>query len=488
MFHLILNPVNPPLIAQVRLPIAVEEQKPIPNNNPVLPDPPVIQQTIVTEYQSVLPLPGSLNKVPVFNSNSPEVVAKEGVLLSTFPALGKSDPNAHLNFPLSGRFDIFTHHIWRPVGERRPLYQGILLTNPTGKIRTVNIIRGLSYLNSKDAPFKELPPFVDDPDGTVYSGPGSRLVGDLLRGKNEGFPSVIKIAPYSTVMLANLPIPVSSSRSTYVQVETDGGVYVANLAKYEVQEEIITRKNTDKPPEEPTKKPTMVVRPPNLEEWKNLLIKGSLVEPRDIAPIVNQQGRSNIYGRVAGVSEGSQWITNVTNSPTEKILTIPEVGQSFSFPISTTNTGTFATDQNQSAKMLARYPDTALEGHGNYLVYYQLTFPLKNPTKETQQVTLTFQTPIKQNLHSDRLTFFAPPPPQIFFRGTVRGKYLDEANQPVERYVHLVQRRGEKSEPLLTMTIPPGETRSAHIDLFYPPDATPPQVITIHTLPNRSIK
>ena len=54
--------------------------------------------------QEVRALPGELDKFPVFNSNSPEIVKSEGILLSTFPETGKQSPDAHLNYALSGRF------------------------------------------------------------------------------------------------------------------------------------------------------------------------------------------------------------------------------------------------------------------------------------------------------------------------------------------------------------------------------------------------
>src|SRR5687768_11561165 len=59
----------------------------------------------------VFPLPGSLNDIPVFNSNSPEIIKTEGILLSTFPPENKEYPEAHLNMTFNGKFDIFTHHI-----------------------------------------------------------------------------------------------------------------------------------------------------------------------------------------------------------------------------------------------------------------------------------------------------------------------------------------------------------------------------------------
>jgi Protein of unknown function (DUF3370) len=332
---------------------------------------------MVVDYQTVLPLPGSLDQIPVFNSNSPEVISQEGILLSTFPRGSKANPYAHLEMPLSGRFDIFTHHISRPAGQQRTLYQGLIVNNPTGQTRTIRVLQGLSYINSTDAPFRELLPLVRDPQGYVFSGPGSRLVGDLLRGKNQDiFPRVLRIPPYSTEILFSLPIPPSSARSTYLQVESDGGLYLANLAKYEVEDVIepfsdiaflSTGKNQDgTPPKKP--EPVVVRRSPNLDEWRRLLTSGRLVEPRDRAPVPTNDGSQIIYGRVAGISVGSQWQTTITDRPNASSFTIPEAGKSVSFPISTTTTGTFNTSQVHSAPMLARYRDTALEGHGNYLV------------------------------------------------------------------------------------------------------------------------
>lgn len=436
--------------------------------------------SVITESQEVRPLPGKLNEIPVFNSNSPEVVAQEGILLSTFPRAGKAQAIAHLETPLEGRFDIFTHHISRPAGEPRTLYQGILVNNPTGSLRTLKILQGISYLNSKDAPFRELPPFVEDPQGYVYSGPGSRLVGDVLRGKSQTqFPDSIRIPPYSTVLLTSLPIPVSGARSTYLQVETDGSVYLANLARYEVREQISTsyiNNNGDI-----VEGKTSRARPPSLDEWRSLLTQGRLVQPRDLPPVPSSDPGRIVYGRVAGISKGNQWEATVTDPDSDR-LEIPQPGEAISFPISTTSTGTFGTEQVQSAPMLTRYPDTAIQGHGNYLVHYKLTFPLENSTDEYRWASLTFQTPIKDNLHSDRLSFFTSPPNRVFYRGTVRITYPNEYRRMITKYVHLVQNRGQQAEPLAVIEVPPGTSRTAEIDLFYPPDATPPQVITVKTL------
>jgi hypothetical protein len=69
--------------------------------------------------------------IPVFNSNSPELVREEGILLSTFPPNGKRFPTAHLNFPFQGRFDLFVPPAKAAAPENlRTLYQGVMVYNP----------------------------------------------------------------------------------------------------------------------------------------------------------------------------------------------------------------------------------------------------------------------------------------------------------------------------------------------------------------------
>jgi hypothetical protein len=65
---------------------------------------------IIVQKNEVRSLPGQLDNIPMFNSNSPEWIKKEGILLSTFPPDGKQVPEAHLNFPFEGKFELFAHH------------------------------------------------------------------------------------------------------------------------------------------------------------------------------------------------------------------------------------------------------------------------------------------------------------------------------------------------------------------------------------------
>ncbi len=436
------------------------------------PSPP--PQTEIVQPQEVRSLPGQLDAVPVFNSNSPELVQTEGILLSTFPANGKSTPSAHLEFPFQGRFDVFAHHIAKAATpeDLRTLYLGIILHNPGNKPVTVDILQAASYLSQPDAPFIELPSQVENPLGTVYAGPGSRAMSDILRSRRQAdFPPQLVIPPRQSQVLLNLPIPVRTleppinGRSTLMRLRSNGSVYAASLARYAP----LDGEGNE--------------RAPTLEEWQQLLERGELAGPRDRVPTPPEATTGQIiYGRVAGVAQGSQWQTQLVDSPNSQSLSIPQPGQAFSYGLSTLPRGTLGTGQSQSARMLVRYPDTAYFAHGNYGVQYSLTLPLVNPTSNTQTVTLSLQTPIKEDNSQGRLRFFEPPAKQVFFRGTVQVRYNDDQGLPRTRYMHLVQRRGDQGEPLITLTMPPSDQRLVQVDFLYPPDATPPQVLTVRTL------
>ncbi|MDX2229046.1 MAG: DUF3370 domain-containing protein [Leptolyngbyaceae cyanobacterium bins.349] len=435
--------------------------------------------------QTVRVLPGQLDAVPVFNSNSPELVLNEGILLSTLPPTGKQVPAAHLNFPFKGRFDVFAHHIARaPKPEDlRTLYLGVLMHNPGQQAVTVDILQAASYLSQPDAPFLALPPYVDNAAGTVFAGPGSRAMLDVLRGKRQAdFPAQIVIPPGASRMLMNLPIPVKTltpplnGRSSLIRARSSAPIYLASLAKFAP-----TDANGDE-------------RSPTVEEWQTLLHTSGLSTPRDKAPTPPDQKTGQIiYGRVAGVSAGSRWVAQVVdppgiqpNDPQTWYLSTPTAGQAFSYGLSTLLGGTLGTNQVQTAPMLARYPDTAYQAHGNYAIEYNLTLPLRNRTPETQRLAIMVETPMKDNQPKDgQLRFLNPPGRQVFFRGTVRLRYSDDRGLPQIRTVHLVQQRGQQGIPLAEMTLPPGDRRLVSFDFLYPPDATPPQILTIKNLDSR---
>ena len=304
----------------------------------------------------VRPLPGQLDTIPTVNSNSPEIIGTEGILVSTFPPQGKKTPKAHLNLPIKGRFDFFSHHIVRAKtqAETRPFYQGAIVHNPTEETVTVEVLHGSSYLTSPDALFIDLPPMVDNATGDTYAGPGSRVMNEILRRRRQRtFPRYLDIPPGESKMLMNLPIPlgnvvpVSNGRSTMMRLSSNGLVYIANLA--------MRAPLNSEPPTEELRLRTY--RAPTLEEWQTLLENGKLAEPRDSVPTpLEPVVQSPItFGRVAGVSGGTQWKVKVTDDRNASYLSIPEPGLAFSYAIATIHNITLGTGQIQSAPMLARY-------------------------------------------------------------------------------------------------------------------------------------
>lgn len=428
----------------------------------------------VLRKQVILPLPGSLNKTLVFNSNSPEVLKSEdGILLSTYPPEGKSYPDAHLNFPLSGRFDIFSHHIAnaQEILPARTLYLAYLIQNASGKPVRVNVLAGASYLSQPDAPFIALPKELDNENANVYAGPGDRVAAEILCGRTQNiFPDKFELAPFETTLLLSKSIPVAglvppiNGRSSLVQVRTSGPVYLASLAMFAPVDEGGQEKE------------------PSMPEWITLLEKAKLASPRDKTPTPLTQKNMIVYGRVAGISQGNEWSGSPVND--EKSfgrLDIPAGGQCLSFPVASLRGGTLGTNQVQTASLLARYPDTACDANGNYGVKYSLELPLYNATDKEQVADLWFESPLKEEDTKEGLTFFEPPSANVFFRGTVKISYADPEKGAVERYVHLVLHRGEAEGQLDSLVLAPGQTRRVKVELIYPADCTPPQVLTIHT-------
>lgn len=164
---------------------------------------------IIVQKNQVRSLPGQLDNIPMFNSNSPEWIKKEGILLSTFSPDGKQVPEAHLNFPFEGKFELFAHHFIHTPPNLQTLYIGLIVHNPGTENVRLNISAAASYLLSPDAPFALQPPMTENPNGEVYSGPGIRAVDQVLRGvRQPDFPAELVIAPGQSKLLMNGAIPV----------------------------------------------------------------------------------------------------------------------------------------------------------------------------------------------------------------------------------------------------------------------------------------
>lgn len=415
---------------------------------------------------TVRQLPGALDNVQMLNSNSPEVIQTEGILVSTMSPDGKSFPDAHLNHRFLKRFNVFAHHIAKAdaAGDLTTLYLGIVLHNPNARTAKVDVVEGASYLSQPDAPFMPLASTIDNAEGSVFAGPGDRVMNDVLRHKLQeaAFPRSLEVPARTSRLLTALPIPVKeltpplNGRSLLAALNANSPVQVATLAMF-------ARKNADG-----------TERAPIEEEWVALLNSGQLAGPRDKKASDPNAAGPIIYGRVAGVQQGTTWNSEIAGS-------VPELGRSYTFPISSVPAGTFGSQQVQSAKLLKRYPDTAYAAHGNYGVKYDITIPMVNTQKRDLLVLVKLQTPLKKDEKFNCITFNKEQSQRVFFRGTIKSSYVDSQKIRHEKYTHLVQRQGEQGVPLVAQYLKPNEKRTVNIEFLYPPDATPPQVLTIES-------
>ncbi len=421
-----------------------------------------VKPRFFTATNIVRDLPGRLDNTLVLQSNSPELIQTPGILVSTFPGAGKKVPKAHLNYQLNGRFDVFAHHVAQKDPTGRTLYLALLVKNPGKKVATVRILQAASFLTSPDAPFYELPPHVDNSAGQVFAGPGDRMADLILRGLIQGgWEKVICIPAGQSRLLYNFPVPVigarsRNTRSTLIRATTNAPLYAASLSTYT--------------------NGTL----PSIKDWENVLATAALAGPRDRVPTVPSSSAKPVYGRVAGISRGSNWRAYFTDDPHGSLrLLVPAAGQSISYVVATVEQGAFGTKQLQAAPLVVRYGDTSYKAHGNYAVEYNLYIPLHNDTQQPQTVAITLQTPFKSNTSKAGLMFTSQQQRAVWFRGTLRLRYRDDSGQNAGKYLHVVQRRGDPGTPLLTLNLTPGETRMVAVDFLYPPDCTPPQILTI---------
>ena len=436
---------------------AVQNETTVPNTAP-------LSDVKIIEKHPVLALPGSLDDVEVFNSNSPEVIQGDGILLSTFPSQEMTVPDAHLNHALKGNVDFFLHHINNRIKQNddKTVQLGLVVRNSGKKAAHVHIHSGATYLSQPDAPFVDMPGSLDNDAGNIFAGPGDRVANDILNGRldKQFFPSQMTIQPGEYALLYQAPIPVAglqpplNGRTALFKIETDQPLYAALLSKIQEAKE----------------------SPPGLPVWLDMLKATNLVQPRERAasPLT---AAAIIYGRVSGVSAGSSWSGDFVHQKGQRSFDILR-DQAFSAVIDTVVQGTFGTNQVQSAPMIVRYPDTAFSAHGNYGVWYKIHIPIKNIDSMPLGITVSLDTPIKNDSDKDTLNFFEKTAKQVFFRGTVRATSTID-DQTTNKSTHLVEHRGEQGDPVLELTLAPKKIADILIELVYPPDATPPQVLTV---------
>lgn len=434
-------------------------------------------QTPVVQVESiqptaVYPLPGSLDNLPMFNSNSPEIIDEAGILVSSLP--GSENANTpFLNYAFKGDFGVFAHHIVKDeVPGDRLLYLGLLATNLSEKPLRLTLKEGASYMTQPDAIFsRQLPSFAPNPSADLYAGPGDRIATELIAGKAPIQRMEITIPPRSSQIVSSLPVttdvailPAINGRSSLMYFHSDAPVHLSYLAAF-------------------AHKQGEQFVPPKLEDYQMLLNEHTLAGPREQAPPAyspeDPPPAGFRYGRVSGISTGVSWSGKLWEGT--RILERPNVGQKVGYPISSAYIKRFGTSQNQSGNMLRRNPDSAYQAHGNYGVRYNLEIPLHNTTAQFQTYSIALNQPASINGagKSAEMRYLYPPNKQPMFRGSVRLRWIDEYNQQQDQLTHLILRDGQESAPLALLTLPPKTNYDVKLNMIYPADASPPQLLTI---------
>lgn len=424
---------------------------------------PVMAAAAVKTATQVSPLKGGLDKAPMFNSNCPEVVESEGILLSTLSGRDKEIPENHLSYTFKDQeIAIFFHHLNKQAqsSERKILYLTLVAYNPDkAKVATLTLDKRASFLSQPDAPFVQRPTIERDDDNKLFAGPGDRVTGDYLHNSARLMQeNIVQIPPGEYRPVEFLPVPVkgltsfSNGRSYLAWGKVKGKVQLALVATFA----------------------TEMLQSPDMERIKKMLVDSYLAKPREYAtrrPSNNRSKGPFIYGRVAGVSRGRTW------SSKAKWTLLADKPLAALYPISSLKGGTFGTKQIQAAPLLRRYDDTAYSAHGNYCLRYTIDLQVRNDDSKERTVIFKLSTPLKSD-RAEPIKYSEKAEKATFYRGSVKVSTGIDGLTSGD-FWHLVMHKGEAPGSLGAYTIAPRETRFFQIELFYPPDATPPQVLSI---------
>ena len=414
--------------------------------------------------QQVAPLPGGLDPVAMVNDNNPELITGPGILVSTFPGQGRKVPAAHLDVPLQGRFDLFSHHVFagKPESLNSTLWLA-LVAKPRGEQPvTLRLLGGSTALSQSldpamaGAPFLPMPTLLEEATAPAWSGPGSRVANELLRRQiSAEIPQhwTLQAGALTNLLVVPLPVrgldPLINGRNLQLRLVSDGAISLATLAAFG-------------PPDQP----------PGPDTWASLLNGG--LSPKEHQPTPRGASGKIVYSRVSGVQKGSTWRGALTD-PDRSWLSASSAP--ISWPLSSLERGSLGTGQVQTAELHSHYPGTAWAAHGNYGVEYDLSIPLRNSGTRPVQLQLALESPLKNDRPMGGLRFNTSPSKAVMFRGPVEVTGLD--GDRGRRRFHLVLRAGQEGPALGSVSLPPGGQRHLRVRFIYPADATPPQVLSL---------
>ncbi|MBP7577752.1 MAG: DUF3370 family protein [Candidatus Obscuribacter sp.] len=462
----------------------------------------------------IKPLSGSLDMAPLFNSNSPEIVLNPGILLSTMSPTDSRDvksnkdfTDAHLNYKFKGDFGVFLHHISKqdePLQtDQRVLKLSLIAHNPGHKAIKLKTLARATFLSQPDAPFVALPPLVSvmdainiTPDSPVvgpvspYAGPGDRVTWEFLseKARQENAPE-LTIEPGQYQLIEEIPVPVKhlrpalNGRSYLAHFHSSGAVELALLSHFDPGGTAVSDpssasvRGSVSPDPSPSVSPIPSPSPsPSPIDYGQLLKQSDIVHPRESDKnYPSHPGRKGplIYGRVAGVSKGLTFNARIS----EKV--VAHKALNLAYPVSSLERGTFGTGKIQAAPMIRRYRGSAYRAQGNYGIGYKIKIRLSNSDKVVRLIKISLACPVKEdNKRQNTLTFLKPPASNVFFRGTVM---IRERPIGAREFFHLVMHKGEKMPVLKVVSLEPYQSKDLEFEMYYPPDATPPQMLLLQS-------
>ena len=190
-----------------------------------------------------------------------------------------------------------------------------------------------------------LPPLMRATRDVLGAGPGSRVAGDLLKGRQAPELSQRRwtLKPGTPTVVLKLPIPVQgldpllNGRNLQLRLHSSSPVALATLAAHGDGHQA-----------------------PDDQDWIDLLNSGEL-SGKEHSPTPRGIKGKIIYSRVSGVQIGSRWQARITD-PGSETLSIQNAP--VSWPISSLERGSLGTAQVQTAELQALYPQTAWAAHG----------------------------------------------------------------------------------------------------------------------------
>ena len=413
-------------------------------------------------------LPGVLNQVPVFYSNRPELLKTPGEILDSATLSGQNT--------LSGSFAVFAHHVVETAPfDFSGFRLGLLVRPANATARSTNAVT-LTLHNAfiartqPDAPFVPTAPILKQTDSQqIVSGPGDAMAW----------------APEKALLTQSPPTSFTFDQEILL---TDIEVPTFPLGLGIIGERNAVSAWLDFSASAPVKMRWVALKTPgsmaDIKEYQEAAkekagpaeLPATEYDPQGPPP-----GGVFRFGRVAGIAQGTAWTGDEVLSAQD--LESLERGERLAWPIATTYTKSWA-GQNQSAPLLARQEQSAVESHGNYGLAYRVGYSFSNPTPKP--LTLNWRWTQPSAVKTPGILSYDPKT-QIVFRGSVRVKHQCQINgvlkPPDLEVYHLQVQQGHWHVPFYEQALPAHSQCHLTFEWIYPPDAIPPQVLSVEKKP-----